>query len=81
MSKLNVKRLVGIGVGLLILMAGAAAGGGVVYAFNQTQADDSAARSVEQIVPAEPGIVIASVVPDGPAALAGESGLLLFSCR
>ncbi len=56
-----------IGLVTIILMVGATAGGGVVYALSQNQAGDSAAEGGAE----EPGIVIASVVADGPAAQAG----------
>ncbi len=54
---------------LVVLSVGAAAGGGVVYALTQS-GKPFALIGTEPSDP-EPGIVIASVTPDGPAAEAG----------
>ena len=56
---------------LVVLGIGAAAGGGIVYAMTRAERSE-----VPQLVSAgpldpEPGVVIASVVPDGPAEKAG----------
>jgi len=68
----RVLKIVGWLVALaLVLGVGAVAGGGIVYAM--TRANESIRLvSAEQLDPnPEPGIVIASVAPDGPAAEAG----------
>ena len=69
MNKRSLKILGWIGLTMLVLIVGAMAGGGVVYALTQNQTEVTA--PVDQIAPEEPGIVIASVIPDGPAAQAG----------
>jgi S1-C subfamily serine protease len=69
MNKRSLKILGWIGLTMVVLIVGAMAGGGVVYALTQNQTGVTA--PVDQIAPDEPGIVIASVIPDGPAAQAG----------
>ena len=77
MSKRVLRILGAAGVLLLVLVVGAAAGGGVVYAITRGARGGSllrltAAVHAEPSDP-EPGVVIGSVVPDGPAA---EGGLV-----
>lgn len=55
---------------LLLLGIGAAVGGGIVYAMRQARRSDGLTIYSEE-VEAEPGVVVASVIPDGPAAGAG----------
>ena len=69
MNKGSFKILGWIGLAMLVLLVGAMAGGGGVYALTQNQTEVTA--PLGQIAPDEPGIVIASVIPDGPAAQAG----------
>jgi S1-C subfamily serine protease len=56
---------------LLVLAVGAAAGGGIVYAMTQAQRGETLELITEGPLEPEPGVVIASVVPDGPADEAG----------
>ena len=67
MSKGSLKIFGWMGVVILILIAGAVAGRGVVYALTQNQAGGSTG----QLIPPEPGLVIVSVILDSPAAQAG----------
>ena len=56
---------------LLVLVAGAAAGGGIVYAMTRADRGGTLELVSEGPLDPEPGVLIASVVPDGPADEAG----------
>jgi S1-C subfamily serine protease len=56
---------------LLVLGIGAAAGGGIVYAMTQAERSEALQLVSEESLDPEPGVVIASVVSDGPADKAG----------
>jgi S1-C subfamily serine protease len=56
---------------LLVLGIGAAAGGGIVYAMTRAERGEALQLVSEGPLDTEPGVVIASVVPDGPADEAG----------
>jgi S1-C subfamily serine protease len=55
----------------LVFVIGAAAGGGIVFAANQGSNPDGKLALLPDQDDGEPGVVIASVDPDGPAAEAG----------
>ena len=66
MSRHSLRIFGGVGLATIILIVGATAGGGAVYALSQNQAGDPATQETVE----EPGIVIVSVAADGPAAQA-----------
>jgi S1-C subfamily serine protease len=64
-------KIVGLLLALLLLIGlGAAAGGGIVYAMTRARQAGGLTIYADDLGP-ESGIVVASVVPDGPAAEAG----------
>jgi len=70
MSK-RVLQILGWGAALLLVLGvGAAVGGGIVYATTRAGEEGIVVTVPEELDP-EPGIVVASVVPDGSAAEAG----------
>lgn len=69
MRKQNLRLFSWIGTAFLILIFGAALGGGVGFALAQEEKEGT--DVVVEPVALEPGILVASVVPDSPAAAAG----------
>jgi S1-C subfamily serine protease len=68
----RVWKILGWAVALLLVLAvGAAAGGGIVYAMTRAQRGEAPQFVGEGPLDPEPGVVIASVVSDGPADEAG----------
>jgi S1-C subfamily serine protease len=68
----RVLRVIGLLAALALVFAiGAAAGVGIVFAANKVIGPEDMQEVVPNQVDPEPGVVIASVAPDGPAAEAG----------